>query len=205
MSQCKAFGNFSSCKPLYLGDGIGFLDVKAASNSSSCVVDLNALSSACASYPAQCTTFLQAGKCKPVWLASGQSKQSSYKDVYSYDSVRGECRLDNSKLVSACSSSGVLACKQALTKNGCPAGWQDPDQSIVTGCLPCKAGQFSAPRSSNCTSCMPGWADTDKNPATPCQKCAKGTTSYAGSTQCSSALDFCPPVNLGPHVGFQRV
>jgi hypothetical protein len=199
MSQCKAFGNFSTCKPLYLGDGIGFVDVKAASNSSECVVDLNVLSTACAKYSAQCTTFLQAGKCKPVWLGS------RYEDVYSYDSVRGECRLDGSKLSSACSSGGVLGCKQSLTKNGCPAGWHDPDQSIVTGCLACKAGQFSAPRSTTCSSCLPGWADTDNNPATPCQKCAKGTTSYAGSTHCASALDFCPPVNLGPHVGFQRV
>jgi hypothetical protein len=201
-SACRALGNFSSpCQTLYLGDGIGFADVRLAlANTSDCVLDLNKLSAVCAMSAAQCATFLQADSCVPVWLGSS----IGYGDVYTQNG-RGQCRLDDTKLAKTCATTSPSKCRQKLAAVGCPAGWHDPDDSIVTGCLACQAGQFSTARSLKCTDCAAGWADTDKNPATPCQKCAKGTTSNAGASQCTSALKFCPAVNLGPHVGIKRV
>lgn len=199
---CAAFGDFSSCTSLYLGDGIGFSSVYSIVNGS-CTLDLGQLSTACVRYPKQCTTFLQAGNCLPMWLGSS----IGYADVYTVNPQTKQCVLDRSKLTSACAtvSGGASACERKLTKDGCPAGWYDPDMSVTTGCLPCQAGTFSTARSQNCTLCPPGYADTDKNPGTPCQKCAQGTTSQQGSTVCVTSLNLCPAVNLGPNVGVRDV
>merc|ERR1712166_1146883 len=190
-SECRAFGNFSACHPVYLGDGIGFLDVFSTSasnttNGTGSAIDMYKLSTACVNYPSQCAAFLRSGHCPPVWL----SRSLNYRDVYDYSSSDKSCKLSTKKL---------------LSTNGCPAGWRDHDKNISTGCIACQPGQFSPARATQCADCKKGWADTDKTPATPCQRCANGTTSAAGATTCTKLMDFCRAVNLGPNVGEQRI
>ena len=212
--ECSAFGDFNSrtCEPLYLGDGIGFVDVYVA-DETGCRIDLGALARTCADYPSQCTTFLESAQCPPVWLGHSSENEGQYRaqndngyaNVFEWDPDSGVCRLDMAEVAVVCGAE-VEDCVQLITVAGCPAGWYDHDNDMTTGCLPCQAGTFSPSRAQECSPCRANWADTDKNPATPCQQCANGFESLAGATSCTNSLHFCPPAaNLGPTVGVQEV
>merc|ERR1711871_1819961 len=214
--ECLAFGNYTqnertTCEPVYLGHGIGFADVFIWNEeSSACVLDMGELARTCIDYPVQCTTFLEASDCQPVWLgfdsATGEERvPGGYGDVFEWDPSTGSCRLNTQEIAALCGADAEQ-CINLITVAGCPPGWYDHDLDMRTGCMPCSPGQFSPARASQCTDCRSGWADTDSNPATPCQRCASGFDSAPGSVACTPALSFCPAsVYLGPTVGYEDV
>jgi hypothetical protein len=215
-AQCLAFGNYiqnerTTCEPVYLGDGIGFADVFIwDEEASTCELDMGDLARTCIDYPLQCTTFLEASQCQPVWLGfdstTGEERvPGGYGNVFEWDPDTGSCRLDTQEIAALCGADAEQ-CIDLITVAGCPPGWYDHDQDMSTGCMPCSPGQFSPARASQCTDCRAGWADTDSNPATPCQRCADGFDSVAGSVECTSAVIFCPAsVYLGPNIGYEDV
>jgi hypothetical protein len=214
--ECLAFGDYmqnerTTCEPVYLGDGIGFADVFIwDEQASTCELDMGALARTCIDYPVQCTTFLEASNCQPVWLGfdstTGETRvPGGYGEVFEWDPADGSCRLDTAQVAALCGADAEQ-CINLITVAGCSPGWYDHDQDMQTGCMPCSPGQFSPARASECMDCRAGWADTDSNPATPCQRCAAGFDSVAGSVECTSTLSFCPAtVYLGPTVGDEDV
>ena len=168
------------------------------------------LARTCIDYPEQCTTFLEASNCQPVWLgfdpATGEERVAGgYAEVFEWDPASGSCVVDTQEIAALCGGDAEQ-CIDLITVAGCPPGWYDHDLDMSTGCMPCSPGQFSPARASQCTDCRANWADTDRNPATPCQRCANGFDSIAGSVECTSALTFCPAtVFLGPTVGYEDV
>ena len=213
--ECLAFGNYvendeTTCEPVYLGDGIGFADVFIWDETTlTCELDMGELARTCADYPVQCTTFLEASDCQPVWLGFNEAGEErvpgGYGEVFEWDPTDGSCRLDTQEIAALCGADAEQ-CIALVTVAGCPPGWHDHDQDMTTGCMPCNPGQFSPARASECTDCRADWADTDNNPATPCQRCATGFESTPGSVECSSSLTFCPAsVYLGPTVGYEDI
>ena len=214
-AECLAFGNYtadspSSCQPVYLGDGISFANVFTWDDATqTCEIDMGELAQTCVSYPTQCTTFLEADQCQPVWLgfdSSGNERvPGGYGEVFEWNPITGSCVLDTAQVAALCGADSA-ACIALIDVAGCSPGWYDHDGDMTTGCMPCNPGQFSPARATECTDCRADWADRDRNPATPCQRCANGFQSSPGSVQCESALSFCPAaVYLGPTVGYQDI
>ena len=203
-AACAAFGSFNDCVPTYLGRGIGWAQVLILDPATdSCVADLNELSILCAHQSEQCLAFLAADECEPVLVTAGDD-EFGFQNVFEFDSDVGLCVLDPGELAAVCGDSYDL-CRQALALEGCPPGWYDDDGDVSTACLACSAGQFAPARATECSPCEAGFADTDHNPATPCQQCADHFESTEGSTDCTTSSNWCPAVDLGPHIGTVHV
>jgi len=184
------------CEPLFLGPNIGLVNVfEFHDDDGSCKLSMVELSNVCASYFEECMSFLESSEtaqpqCEKIYLGP----DLGFQNLMQYNDADGSCRLSMQELQAVCTGAMFQTCLDFLESSErgpqCESVYLGPDIGFANVMIYNDADG----------SCSISMAEL----ASLCNQFVVECLSFLESSE-QDAPPACPPVFLGPDIGFKNV